>query len=189
MTHRLLSIKKKASDKFRTRSILYLLTAPLAAYATKYAIVLGNFYLCYHLFRTISSLRAYQGSRILEKLLKQESQQGTSSQIPFYIPPSSGTIQRVSQDSISQKKEPESQKAVTWTPSQELDDFIRTETAQLGPAPWDPSQDISDDVLYKMEEDLRVPEWSRSHRRGRLEAYVYPQLELTPEPDEKKEST
>jgi hypothetical protein len=129
----------------------------------------------------VSSLRAYQGSKILNQLFQNSSSLSTNSKekdqkIPIFIPPTAAKVKV-----LSPSKDAPLEERVQWIPSKELDTFIRQETLHLKQTSlpqldlWDPSQDVADDIVYKLEEEYHVPEWSRSHRRGRMEAFVYPQ--------------
>ena len=59
----------KTSAKFKTQATFWLMTLPITVIMGKLYVIPANVFLVYHLFRTFASIRAFQGSMTLQKLL------------------------------------------------------------------------------------------------------------------------
>ncbi|KND01776.1 uncharacterized protein SPPG_03568 [Spizellomyces punctatus DAOM BR117] len=135
------------SDRHRSKLFLWALVLPVDLYLAKFHLAIANILFSYNIFRLNASWRSMHGSRTLQKLL----------------------------DS----------KAVTWTASKELDEMIQRISGEVTQQierevgsqgrvwRWRPDGDLHDDVVEKLERDLKMAELGRTYRRTRLQYYIH----------------
>ncbi|KAI9202281.1 uncharacterized protein BJ171DRAFT_182632 [Polychytrium aggregatum] len=131
-------------DKHRRMLVIWSIFFPGSLYIAKVHVALANLFFTYNVFRVNSHYRAHYGFRTLRKL-------------------------------IDERK-------VAWIPSPELESAIKTITDELSqtnvanglkPLQFHPLKDMDDEVVTRLEQDLKAVELSRSYRRTRTEYYLY----------------
>ncbi|KAJ3015749.1 hypothetical protein HKX48_004404 [Thoreauomyces humboldtii] len=134
-------------DRHRSKLFLWALLLPSALYISKFYIALANILFTYNVFRLNASWRSMYGSKILQRLL--DSRQ------------------------------------VTWTASEALDEQVRALSADVTRRAeaeaghggkvwrWTKDSDLHDEVVDRLEADLKLAELARTYRRARMQYFVH----------------
>ncbi|KAJ3158777.1 hypothetical protein HDU86_002458 [Geranomyces michiganensis] len=144
------------SDSHRQKLFLWALLLPSALYVAKFYLVAANVLFSYNVFRLNASWRAVYGAKCLQRAIDARQ--------------------------------------VTWTASRELDDRIKAISQQVQVAAsrsrdaaaaaaysadadaawtWSEDGDLHDEVVERLEEELKLAELSRTYRRARMQYFVH----------------
>lgn len=136
--------------RFKMSAFKWAISTPLLFILAKLIFVPANILLSYTLFRSVSSFRAWKGSDVLQRLVNDRK--------ILWIPSEKYT--QLIRDKAKEVEQELSQEGLCWK-------FAEDET------------DLHDDVVTKLEIELRAPELIRSHRRNRMQM-MFRQLENVP---------
>ncbi|KAJ3153476.1 hypothetical protein HDU89_000502 [Geranomyces variabilis] len=140
------------SDSHRQKLFLWALLLPSALYVAKFHLVAANVLFSYNVFRLNAAWRSVYGAKVLQRAIDARQ--------------------------------------VTWTASSELDERIRAISDQVAARAkaeaggggdgndsqtwkWTEGGDLHDEVVERLETELKLAELSRTYRRARLQYFVH----------------
>ncbi|KAJ3130299.1 hypothetical protein HK098_004346 [Nowakowskiella sp. JEL0407] len=166
-------INKSATH--RNKLLLWSLIFPLDFQIAKIHLPAANIFFVYNCFRVASHFRAMQGARLLREFFDgSESSAGEVMGTNIVDSETASSEGRRNKIVWNESKEfGELLKRAIKSVEEEDAEYVRKSAQYSASWKWESSGgDLHDDVLFKLEKDLKLAELSRTYRRARMQYFV-----------------
>ncbi|KAJ3189097.1 hypothetical protein HDU85_002722 [Gaertneriomyces sp. JEL0708] len=133
-------------DRHRSRLFLWALILPSSLYIGKFHVAVANLFFSYNVFRLNASWRAMYGAKTLQKLLD-------SRKVTWKADDQLQTLIESSSQEVTARLEETANGGKIWR--------------------YSPGADLHDEVVERLEKELKSVELSRTYRRSRLQYLVH----------------